>query len=179
MKNLSKTLFILFLFSGTMFVSCQPNNEQQATGPDLDQLKAELQEMENAYAYSENNKNTDGMASYYADDAQSLPDNEATILGKAAILERIQNELNSDSTQSEIRFEVVDVFADGDLVVEVGRSITTNEDGSETTGKYMSLFERRDGKLVCIRDIWNDDAPSDDEDDDDDHDNDDSDDDDS
>lgn len=115
--------------------------------------------MEDAYADSENNKNTDGMASYYADDAQSLPNNEPTISGKAAMLERIQNDLDSDSTQSEIRFEVVDVFADGDLVVEVGRSITTNADGSETTGKYISVFERRDGTLVCIRDIWNNRCP--------------------
>lgn len=42
----------------------------------------------------------------------------------------------------------------------------------ETTGKYISVFERRDGTLVCIRVIWNNDAPSDDDEDDDDDDDD-------
>ena len=175
MRKILNSFIMLFLLFGAMLFSCQPQEAEEAA-PDLDQIRSELQAMEDAYADSENNKNTDGMASYYADDAQSLPNNEPTISGKAAMLERIQNDQDSDSTQSEIRFEVVDVFADGDLVVEVGRSITTNADGSETTGKYISVFERRDGTLVCIRDIWNDDSPSDDDidDDDDDEDNDDS-----
>ena len=158
MKNLSKTFLMLFLFSGTLFFSCQPNKGQQEPGPDLDQLRAELQEMENAYADSQNNKNTDGMMAYYADDAQSLPANEPPIIGRSAILEQIQKDQTSDTTGNQIRFEVVDVFADGNLVVETGRSIVTDPDGKETYGKYMSLFERRDGRLVCIRDIWNDDA---------------------
>jgi len=27
------------------------------------------------------------------------------------------------------------------------------------SGIYMSIFEKRDGKYVCIRDIWNSDMP--------------------
>ena len=54
----------------------------------------------------------------------------------------------------------MEIFADGDIVVEIGRSVTTAPDGSQTSGKYMSLFEERDGKLVCIRDIWNEDQAS-------------------
>ena len=53
-------------------------------------------------------------------------------------------------------------------MIEIGKSIDTDSDGNETTGKYMSIFENRDGKLVCIRDIFNSDAPDDDDDGDDD-----------
>jgi ketosteroid isomerase-like protein len=158
MKNLSKSLLMLFLFTGMLFFSCQSNEGQQEHGPDLDQLRAELQEMENAFADSQNNKNTDGMMAYYSEDAQSLPANEPPIIGRSAILEQIQEDQASDTTGNQVRFEVVDVFADGNLVVETGKSISTDSDGNETYGKYMSLFERRNGKLVCIRDIYNDDA---------------------
>ena len=37
-------------------------------------------------------------------------------------------------------------------------------------GKYMSLFEKRNGKYVCVRDIWNSDLEHNDEDDEDDED---------
>ena len=56
----------------------------------------------------------------------------------------------------DVVFEVVDVFAGGNIAVEIGRTFTTDEDGNEReTGKYMSLFEKRDGKYICIRDAYN------------------------
>lgn len=52
----------------------------------------------------------------------------------------------------------MDVFAAGDLVVETGKCTFKDASGAVIrTGKYLSLFEKRDGKYVCIRDIYNDD----------------------
>ena len=31
----------------------------------------------------------------------------------------------------------------------------SGNDGTVTTGKYVSVFEKRDGKYICIRDIYN------------------------
>ena len=157
MKKLANILLLITATLAFLFNSCAPEAPKEAPGPDLDQIKAELQAMEDAFADSENNKNTDGMAAYYADDARTMPVNEPTLDGKSAILERIMKNQESDTSGNKVRFEVVEVFADGDLVVEIGRSTTTDPDGNETYGKWMSLLERRDGKLVCIRDIFNND----------------------
>ena len=54
-------------------------------------------------------------------------------------------------------FESNKVFSEGNLVVETGKSTITSADGKVLTGKYMILFEKRDGKYVCLREIYNND----------------------
>lgn len=153
MKNLTNKLLIICLLG--FLSACQaPVAEEPAL--DMQAIKAEIQAMEDAYAEASNTKNAEAQVAYYADDAQSLAPNRPTIVGKAAILAYTKEEMAEDtSNDSTIRFEVVDLFADGDLLVEVGKSITTKNDGTETTGKYMSVFEKINGKYICIRDIYN------------------------
>lgn len=148
---------MLCFLSAILLYACDAPEYADDEKPDLEKIKATLQSMEDAYALSENNKNTDGMKAYYADDAQSLPANEPTVVGKAAILSRHEQGMASDTSGNKIEFQVMEVFADGDLIVEVGRSITTDPQGNQTSGKYISVFEEKDDKLVCIRDIWNED----------------------
>ena len=168
-KTINPTLIIL-LFS-IAFISCQ-STVQEEPGPDLDQLRSQIQEMENAYALAAIARDAESVVNYYAEDAKSLPQNEPMLDGKSAILERLKQNYDDDTNISDIKFEVVEVFAAGSLVIEIAKSTETDSDGNVTTGKYMSLFENRDGKLVCIRDIWNNDA-HDDDDDGEDHDDDD------
>jgi ketosteroid isomerase-like protein len=166
MKQLLFFCFILLFIS-----ACQaPAAQEEAI--DMDQLRASLQAMEDAYAAGQKAKDAEAVAAYYADDAQSLSNDKPTAVGKAAIIESIKEGMASDTSGNVTRFEVVDVFASGNLAVEVGRSITANADGSETTGKYISVFEKRDGQYLCVRDIWNRDAPVKDDDDDNDDDDD-------
>jgi uncharacterized protein (TIGR02246 family) len=142
------------------FAACdtQPA-EVQEEAIDLNSLRTEIQAMEDAYAEAQMAKDAEGVVVYYAGDAKSLPPNRPVAEGKDAILALTREQLAADTTTSSVRFEVVDLFAQGNLAVEVGRSITTETDGSQSTGKYLSVFEKRDGKWICIRDIYNDDAP--------------------
>ncbi|MBK7409006.1 MAG: DUF4440 domain-containing protein [Saprospirales bacterium] len=146
---------------GLFLSSCQTAAPPETPAPDLDQIRSELQVMEDAYAVAENAKDADAVMAYYAEDAVNLPNDEPPVMGKAAILARMKDKMASDTTEHSIRFEVVDVFAAGDLAVEVGKSIFTDAAGKEHMGKYISVFEKRDGKYVCIRDMWNDDADDD------------------
>ena len=159
MKN--TVLFLSRSLCG-LFIACQPPAADQPM-VDLDAVRAELQGLEDAYAKASNERNVDGILGYYADDAQRLPDGEPTIKGKDAIRQHALKEIAADTSGAKVRFEVVDVFAEGNLAVEVGRYIGTAPDGSEDRGKYMAIFEKRDGKYVCIRDIWNSDSDDDDE----------------
>ena len=63
---------------------------------------------------------------------------------------------------AKIAFAVIDVFpsSDGNQVVEIGSykmSDVTNI--AISSGHYMSLFEKREGKYVCIRDMGASDMP--------------------
>ncbi len=52
----------------------------------------------------------------------------------------------------------LDVFGSENQVTEVGKSTIKDATGKVTyTGKYMAIWEKRDGKYVCVRDIFNDD----------------------
>ena len=167
MKNL---LFLAMITLVASFAACEMGDLEQEETIDMDALRAEIQAMEDAYAKAQNARDAEAVVAYYADDAVSLGPNQPPLVGKAAILADIRANMAEDTTSGvTTRFEVVDLFADGDLAVEVGRTLRTGPDGTEReTGKYISVFERRDGKWICIRDIYNSSLPDDDDDDDDD-----------
>lgn len=158
MKNL---LFLFLAISALGFVSCESadHHDHDEETIDMDALRSELQGMEDAYAKAQNAKDAAAVVMYYADDAVSLGPNKPAAKGKSAILADTKEQMAADTTSGTIRFEVVDVFAQGNLAVEVGRSITKDAMGKESTGKYISVFEKRDGKWICIRDSYSDDAP--------------------
>lgn len=159
MKPKMKNILLISAIFSVPFFSCQSPPPQEAPKPDLDQLRTKVQKLEDAYAEAQNSKNAEAVMVYYADDAKSLPDGKPIVEGKSSIRELTLGQMDQDTTGSTVRFEVVDILADGDLVVEVGKSVSTFADGRETTGKYVAVFENRDGQLVCVRDIWNRDAP--------------------
>ena len=69
----------------------------------------------------------------------------------------ILRDMEEDEMEGEmenLELEVMDVFACGDLAVEVGRWTETEDDEIET-GTYMSIFKKVNETYVCIRDIWN------------------------
>ncbi len=165
MKTLHTLLMGLFVL---LIVSACQTPQAETEELDMDAIRAEIQAMEDAYAVAANAKDAEAEVAYYADDANSLTPNKPTLVGKAAILANTKEQMAKDTTEGgSIRFEIVDLYASGDLVVEVGKSISTDADNNETTGKYVSIFEKRDGKYICIRDIYNRDQKDDDNDDDD------------
>lgn len=146
-----------FLFSSIavsilLLTSCQPAK------PDLAQIRTEIQAMEDAYAEGLKAKDANAVLAYYAEDAISMANNQPSVSGHDALLKMIQQDIASDTTNTVVSFETVDLFAAGDLVTETGKAIYKDTDGNVVkTAKYMSVFEKRNGKYVCIRDIYNND----------------------
>ncbi|MBK8517279.1 MAG: DUF4440 domain-containing protein [Saprospiraceae bacterium] len=161
MKNPFKFL-MLFLAFGAMMISItsckQAASTEAAAAPDMAQLKTDIQAMENAFEANMTAGDAAAVAAYYAGDALSLDNNGPMLSGKEAITANIAKNI-AESGKNKTSFEVVDVKASGDLLVEVGKSTTVDSTGAVVrTGKYLSVFEKRDGKYVCIRDAYNDDA---------------------
>ena len=146
-------LAVLFGISALFFSACStPAGEAKSV--DIEKTKPEIQAMEDAFAAAEKAKDADGVAAYYSDDAISYNRNEAPASGKAAIKERIAARLAKDTSGNYNVYKVVDLFGEGDMLVEIGSWTELNPSGAEVDkGHYMSYFQKRDGKYVCVRDM--------------------------
>jgi ketosteroid isomerase-like protein len=159
---MKKTTRFSFLFTAlavsTLLASSCKQAAQEPAKPDLAQIRTEIQAMENAYAAGLKAKDANAVIAYYADDAVSLVNNAPVAAGHDALLKMAQDDIARDTTNTTVTFETVDIFAAGDLVVEIGRAIFKDPSGNVVkTAKYMTLFEKRNGKYLAIRDIYNED----------------------
>ncbi len=151
----STNLLLAFAVSVLAFAACQ---QAPPPAPDLAKIRTEIQAMENAFADAWNARNAAAVMAYYADDAVSLANNSPILTGKEAILKDLEANFARDTSKMTASFEVMDIFAAGGLVVETGKSTFKDTSGAVVmTGKYISLFEKRDGKYLCIRDCFNND----------------------
>lgn len=119
-------------------------------------LKAEIQAMEDAYAAAEKAKDAAAVVAYYSDDATSYSNNQDPFVGKAAIQAAVAERLAKDTTGYTREYSIIDLYHDGDLLVEVGKGVSRKPDGTED-GKpshYISVFKKQaDGKYRCVRDM--------------------------
>ena len=123
------------------------------------QLKKEIQEQETAWSHADNARDVNAIAAFYADDAISLESDQPMQVGNAAIKKGIEASLAKRPKGATLSYEVMDAYGDDDHVAEVGKTTRMDSTGKVTsTGKYMAIWEKRNGKWICIRDIGNDDA---------------------
>ncbi len=144
-----------------LFASCnqapKPVAIAEPVKPDLAQIRTDIKAIETAFCAAWNAKNADAALTYYADDAQSLFDKMPTLVGKAGIRKHLEEDFANNKTNQSLITEVVEVFADGNLVVEVATASARETSGKIVPwGRFMAVFEKRNGKYVCIRDINND-----------------------
>jgi ketosteroid isomerase-like protein len=139
--------------------SCNQAKEAANQEPAIDKemVKAEIQALEDHFSLIYNTRNADSLA-YYAEDAVSYFVGQKPVVGKAAIHKYIENELLDFPLGAKIRFETVEVYVanDGMHVFEVGAYRQVDSTGVVLqNGHYFSLFEKRNGKYVCLRDMAN------------------------
>jgi ketosteroid isomerase-like protein len=160
MKNkIAKGIFLGCISS--LVISCNAKNEAPATSEaDKDQIKKEIQAKENEFAEIYNSGQLKNIG-YYADDASSFFPNRPALVGKQAIVDYLTSDL--DSNTDKISFVTNEVFVSNDAnqVVEVGYfKIVDSSKAIINTGNYMSLFEKRNDKYVCLRDMSASDMPA-------------------
>ena len=144
------------LLSGILMLMISCNSKQEtstATAIDKEQIKKEIQAKEDAFAEIYNSGELKNIG-YYADDATTFFQNRPPLIGKEAIVEYLKAAIVSKTNR--ISFTTKDVFvsSDGGQVVEIGYyKVVDSTNTAVNTGNYMSLFEKRDGKYVCVRDM--------------------------
>ncbi len=161
-------LLVTYVSCVLLLASCQEAEKKEAPAaatvtepakPDLTQIRAEIVAIENAWAAAQNAKDINALMAMYADDAVSMPDGEPMLTGKAAIQKKQTADFAKPSKYASIAFETMDVYAQGDVVTETGKTMYKDAAGKTTGGgKYIAVFEKRDGKYLCIREIYNQDS---------------------
>ena len=152
MRKFIKTIGFI-TFSALILTACSTPPEK-VEALDMEKIKVEIQAMEDAYAAAEKAKDADGVAAYYSEDAISYNRNNEPNVGKAAITKNIADNLAKDTLGNYNVYKIVDLFAEGNSAVEIGSWTEFDSSKKETGhGNYMSYFEKRDGKYVCVRDM--------------------------
>ncbi len=127
--------------------------------PDMAKIKAEIKAIEDAWAAASNAKDVATIVGFYADDAISMNDDLPMLVGKAAIQKGVEAEMARRKENAKTVFETLDLYGDENCVTEVGKTTLTDSTGKVIyAGKYMAVWEKRNGKWLTIRDISNDDA---------------------
>lgn len=146
------------LLTSVMLLMVACNTEKgdiPAVAVDKAQIKKEIQAKEDLFAETYNSGNIKSIG-YYADDAISFSQNRRPLVGKKAIVEHLLEGLDSTATSNKISFKTIEVFVsnDGIQVVELGNyKVVDSTNTLVNSGNYMSLFEKRDGKYVSVRDM--------------------------
>jgi len=151
---------ILIACVASFVISCNDKKEETpAAVVDKEQVKKDIQAKEDEFASVYNGGEVKNIG-YYADDATSFYQNRAPLVGREAIIEFLKSDLNANSNK--ISFKTNDVFVsgDGNQVVEVGYfKVVDSANNPINTGNYMSLFEKRNGRYVSVRDMSASDMP--------------------
>ena len=145
---------IVFAGLSAILLSACSTASKEVKPLDLEKVKPEIQALEDAFAAAEKAKDADKVAAYYSDDAVSYSRNESPTVGRAAIRDSIAARIARDTTSNHSVYKVVDLFGEGNFLVEIGSWTNMNPAGAEVDkGHYMSVFQKKDGKYVCIRDM--------------------------
>ena len=143
----------------SLLISCAGKTAEPAVVIDKEQIKKEIQAKEDEFAALYNNAEVKDIG-YYADDAITFFQNKPAIVGKDAIVDFLKSDLVANTNK--ISFKTNEVFVSGDAnqVLEVGYfTVVDSTNTPINSGNYMSLFEKREGKYVCVRDMSASDRP--------------------
>ena len=137
----------------TLMIACNTGNEKPGAAIDKEQIKKEIQAREDEFAEVYNGKEMRNIG-YYADDAITFLQNRPALVGKEAIVEFLKADLSTNSNKISFKTNEVFVSNDGNMVLEIGHfTVVDSTNTGINKGNYMSLFEKRDGKYVCLRDM--------------------------
>jgi uncharacterized protein (TIGR02246 family) len=170
MKKQNSSLFAVAILALTVsFSSCSETKTAETetvaemafeTAPDMDAVKAKIQERENAFAVAQSAGDVESLIALFTDDAISMGSDQEALVGKDAIRADMEANLSKRVEGNTSSFEVSEVFGTEDLVTEVGIETNKNATGEVISkGKYMAIWKKVNGEYLVFRDIYNYDAP--------------------
>lgn len=143
----------------TTAMTATPATAAAAPGMAADQQA--LRDANAAWYKAYNAHDAAALAALYADDAVLYMPGQAIVRGRDAIKAAYQKDVDA-SAKANLTSNVgsgSEAGASGDLGWETSTFTVTDKSGKTVdTGKYFTMFARKDGKWWIVRDIWNSDA---------------------
>jgi ketosteroid isomerase-like protein len=138
----------------SLFLSCaEQKSEPAAVVIDKEQIKNEIQAKEDTFAALYNRGEMRNIG-YYAEEAVSFFQNRPPLVGRDSIVAFLKEGIEDNTDKITFKTKEVFVSNDGNLVVEVGAfTVVDSANILVNSGNYMSLFEKRNGKYVAVRDM--------------------------
>jgi ketosteroid isomerase-like protein len=138
-----------------LMLACTENKGDSTAGAiDNEQIKKEIQAKEDSFANVYNSGELKNIG-YYADDAKSFLPNRPPLVGRDSIIAFLKADLAS-AANNKIKYTTNEVFVSdgGNRVLELGSFLVADSANNPiNTGNYMSLFEKRNGRYVALRDM--------------------------
>ena len=153
MKNMIVKAIPFGCLISLTFACNEKKDDGTATSVDKEQIQKEIQAKEDAFAQIYNSGTLKNIG-YYAEDATSYFKNTAPLVGKEAIVAFLVSDLSSNTDK--ISFKTNEIFPsnDGDMVVEIGSfKVVDSTNSLVNSGNYMTMFQKRNGKYVAVRDM--------------------------
>ena len=101
------------------------------------------------------------LAALYTDDAVLMMPGAPAVRGRDAIKAAYEKDMSAMAKAGNMNNEGSDseVSASGDLAYESNTFTITDKTGKKIdSGKYVTVFAKKDGKWMIVRDIWNSDS---------------------
>ena len=119
-------------------------------------VKEDITTVTKSWSEAINKKDMEAELALFAEDVKIFPPNRAPEIGKAVVKANMKKNMAQDSTVWSIDFSTNEVFAGGDHVTELGSWTVSGADGKMMDkGNYITIYEKKDGKYLVIRDIYN------------------------
>ena len=164
-QKVSLTVLGILALSGCSRAEAPPTDTAAAMAPPVATSAADreaVQAVNAAWFKAFNARDVDAITALYAEDAVVSAPGMPAARGTAAIKETLGKDI-AGATKAGISNNVgtnEELGVSGDLAWESNTFTVTDKAGKTLdNGKYVTLFERRNGKWLIIRDIWNSDGP--------------------
>ena len=154
-----KKIILCFLVSASLIACTNQETKKVESStidvdlkPDLVKVKAEIATLAATWESAFNSGNFDLLMSLYSDDVIQLQNNTKRTNGivearkgfELAYYPGIKS--NSNST---------DVFGDGNIITEIGTTSDIDLKGIKSTGKYITVWKKQNGKYLIIAEMTN------------------------
>lgn len=143
---------VLYYFGILLLAACSKNESNHM---DKKQIAIEIRAIEKAYNAAIRQKDIETALNFYADNAESYSPDKPPLIGKRAIGQYLEEGLGQPEDYiTEYQMREILPSADGNQVVELGTFRVTTPQGEKITeGNYISIFQKQNGRYVCVRDM--------------------------
>jgi uncharacterized protein (TIGR02246 family) len=156
-KHLGMTLLSVCCLA---LLALQCNQQQKPDTRAADE--ATIRSINPAWFKAYNAGDANSIVALYAEDAVVNPPGAPPARGQAAIREYFMKDVAASNAagMALTAGSTTDAGVTGDLGWEWGTFTMTDKSGTTVDrGKYVTVYARKDGKWLIIRDIWNSDGP--------------------